>query len=1066
MADEQTIESILKDLTERAKELNCLYSVEEVLSHPKLPLTEVFRGVIDALPPGWQYPELCRARITCDGVQYESPSLVDTPWVQRAPIRVQGESIGMLEVFYAQAMPAADEGPFLREERKLIDTIAERLGNCILHHRLVDAMRDWRTARRELSQHKASEWSVILELLRRTDQHLLARVTRKMLNHLGRSGVKAADELLRHIGMAGRAAREEIHADSNQPLDRAAAATVEAQADEVFRIAATHLSDGEIVACIHDWIKQDRARFLVNTIENAHASLAEVADALRRYYHATHGEVELSPATLKGLRVSLVHRFLTGQLEFVNVAKEYVDIPDFLDLLQRLIYPTEGYGKIGGKGSGLLLAECVIRQHGATWPALAGIKTPKTWYLSADGVYHFIYSNQLEDILHQKYKGIDVIRQEYPDIVQLFKHSQFPDDILKGLSVALDELGDRPLIVRSSSLLEDRFGAAFAGKYKSLFVANQGSKQERLEALTDAIAEVYASTFSPDAIEYRTERGLLDFQEGMGILIQEVVGTRAGRYFLPAFAGVAFSHNEFRWSPRIKREDGLLRLVPGLGTRAVDRLGDDYPVLVSPGQPGLRVNATPEEVVRYAPRYLDVLNLERNCFETVRVSDFLHECGEDLPGIEQMLSVYEHGHLRQPLRGQLDFTRADLVVTFEGLLTRTPFIRQIQVLLALLSEKLHTPVDLEFAHDGRDLYLLQCRAQSPATHATPAPIPRDIPPERLVFSAHRHVSNGSVPDLTHIVYVAPERYDQLGDADALQAVGRAIGRLNKLLPKRQFVLLGPGRWGSRGDIKLGVRVTYSDINNTALLIEIARRSGDYTPDLSFGTHFFQDLVEASIRYLPLYPDEAEAAFNEAFLTHAPNVLANLAPEFAHLADVVRVIDVPQAADGQVLRVLMNADLDEAVGLLVPPSLSVESVSATAAVGRTARDQDWRWRLRMAECIGTELDAAQFGVVGLYVFGSVKNATAGPTSDIDLLVHFRGSTEQRAALTHWLDGWSRCLAEINYLRTGYRTDGLLDVYLVTDEDVRLRTSFALKIDAITDAARPLPLKSTPRAPDSA
>jgi len=180
---------------------------------------------------------------------------------------------------------------------------------------------------------------------------------------------------------------------------------------------------------------------------------------------------------------------------------------------------------------------------------------------------------------------------------------------------------------------------------------------------------------------------------------------------------------------------------------------------------------------------------------------------------------------------------------------------------------------------------------------------------------------------------------------------------------------------------------------------------------------------------------------------------------------VRVIDVPQAADGQVLRVLMNADLDEAVGVLVPPSLSSESVSATAAVGRTARDQDWRWRLRMAERIGVELDPARFGVVGLYVFGSVKNATAGPTSDIDLLVHFRGSAAQRAALTDWLDGWSRCLAETNYLRTGYRTEGLLDVHIVTDEDVRLRTSFALKIDAITDAARPLPLNPAPRPPGS-
>ena len=235
---------------------------------------------------------------------------------------------------------------------------------------------------------------------------------------------------------------------------------------------------------------------------------------------------------------------------------------------------------------------------------LQNIKTPKTWYLTSDGVLYFMRHNNLEEVLEQKYKEIEEVRIEYPHVVQLFKNSEFPPDIIKGLSVALDDLGEQPLVVRSSSLLEDQIGATFSGKYKSLFLANQGTKQQRLVALMDAIAEVYASTFSPDPIEYRAERGLLDFHEEMGVMIQEVVGTKIGSYFLPAFAGVAFSNNEFRWSPRIKREDGLVRLVLRLGTRAVDRLGDDYPVLVSPGQPNLKVNVTHEELLRYSPKKL------------------------------------------------------------------------------------------------------------------------------------------------------------------------------------------------------------------------------------------------------------------------------------------------------------------------------------------------------------------------------------------------------------------------------------------------------------------------------
>ncbi len=230
------------------------------------------------------------------------------------------------------------------------------------------------------------------------------------------------------------------------------------------------------------------------------------------------------------------------------------------------------------------------------------MKVPKTWYVTSDWILHFVHHNELEDVLNWKYMEIDQVRQEYPHLVALFKSSSFPSELAKGLSLALDDLGDRPIIVRSSSLLEDRAGSAFSGKYKSLFLGNQGTKEERLAALMDAIAEVYASIFGPDPTEYRAERGLLDVHEEMGILIQEVVGQKIGKYFLPACSGVAFSNNEFRWSARISRSDGLIRLVPGLGTRAVDRVGDDYPVLIAPGQPNLRANVTVEEVLQvFAP---------------------------------------------------------------------------------------------------------------------------------------------------------------------------------------------------------------------------------------------------------------------------------------------------------------------------------------------------------------------------------------------------------------------------------------------------------------------------------
>jgi pyruvate,water dikinase len=404
----------------------------------------------------------------------------------------------------------------------------------------------------------------------------------------------------------------------------------------------------------------------------------------------------------------------------------------------------------------------------------------------------------------------------------------------------------------------------------------------------------------------------------------------------------------------------------------------------------------------------------------------------------------------------VDTEEETLVPTFEGLVSTTPFLKQVRGMLAILQEQLRTPVDIEFAHDGTDLYLLQCRPQSFTDDALPSPIPKEVPSSDVVFSANRHVSNGWVPDITHIVYVDPLRYTELSSRNEMLAVGRAIGKLNKILPKRQFILMGPGRWGSRGDIKLGVSVTYADISNTAVLIEVARKQGNYLPDVSFGTHFFQDLVESHIRYLPLYPDDDGIAFNETFLRGAPNLLPRILPECRDLAEVIRVIDVPAVAEGRVLRVLLNADLDEALGLIVSPDLEAPTRPVEASGPLGAKVDYTRWRLKMTEQLARELDPERFGVAALYVFGSVKNNTAGPASDIDLLVHVRGTEAERRDLETWLEGWSLCLAEMNYLRTGYRSEGLLDVHIVTDEDIRNRSSFAAKIDAVTDAARPLPM----------
>ncbi len=1061
MSQARPLDSVLHALRERAKELRCLYRVEERLQDHAAPLEQIMPGVVEALPHGWQYPGVCEARVRLGEQRFATAGFAETPWMQQATAKVQGEVVGWVEVAYLRDMPPAYEGPFLREERKLIDTIAERIGQFLLH-------RDLRVAFDSLSRDRAangqggrSSVRVVLEVLQRTDRALVRRIGRKMINHLCWGGVPGGQELL--LRLAPPATGAALEQEDNRPLDLPAAEDPLSVVDEAFRLSEEHLGEAETLDWLQRWIKEDKLSFLVGALEAPQSSLNEVAAAMERYQLSGVDASELSHATRVGLCVSLATRLFSDQLDFLGTVRQHLDLEDFYDLFRRIVLFPESRGRLGGKSSGLFVAQKVAQRAVLRGALPLGVKVPRTRYLPSDALLTFVRYNELEDLHNWKYREVEQIRQEYPYIQQTFRDSRFPPEMVTGLSRALDELGDGPLIVRSSSLLEDRSGAVFSGKYKSLFLANRGPKARRLGALLGAVAEVYSSVFSPDPIEYRAERNMLDFREEMGILLQQVVGVQAGRYFLPAFAGVAFSNNELRWSPRIRREDGLLRLVPGLGTRAVDRISDDFPVLVSPGQPGLRVNVGPEEVMRYSPRWVDVIDLERGAFETVSARDLLRSCGAQLPGIRQLVSVFDGQRLRRALGPSIDFARDELVFTFEGLLGGSPFLAQMRALMDLLRDQLGGPVDLEFASDGEDLYLLQCRPQSYRPDQAPAAIPRDLPRDRVVFTANRYVSNAAVPELSHLVYVDPEAYAQLGSTEQLRRVGRAVGRLNHLLPKRGFALIGPGRWGSRGDPRLGVSVGYSDINGCALLVEVARRKGNYVPELSFGTHFFQDLVEAGIAYLPLYPDDAGVVFREPFFRCSESILPQLLPDFADLERVLRVIDLPAVSEGRVLKVLLNGELDEAVALLAEPSRGSASETFEPRPLPVGSDEHWRWRLRMAESLSAALDPERFGVQALYVFGSTKNASAGPGSDIDLLLHVGDDPERQAALQVWLDGWSRCLAEMNYLRTGYRSAGLLDAHFVTDQDIARRTSYASKIGAVTDAARPLPLGTGERRP---
>jgi pyruvate,water dikinase len=643
--------------------------------------------------------------------------------------------------------------------------------------------------------------------------------------------------------------------------------------------------------------------------------LIEVVEALKKYFSLGGSKEYTSIDERIGVRVSIIYRFLAENLRYINIAKHYVYLTTFERIFGKIVGPGSGTGKVGGKSAGIILAENILKVKKKENPVLENVYTPKSWFITSDGILEFINYNALDEFTHTKYDAIDHIKLEYQFIEYVFKNSAFPPEYISSLKVILDDLDGKPIVVRSSSLLEDSFEAAFTGKYKSLFISNIGSKEERLSALMNAIAEVYASTFAPDPIAYRKERGLIDFREEMGILIQEVVGNKIGKYFLPSFAGVAFSNNEFRWTSRLKREDGVVRMVAGLGTRAVDRTFDDYPIMIAPGSPNLRLNQSVEATVKYSQVNLDVINLDTNQFETISFNDFFKESNGYFPGLENIVSFYRSNMIVDPISKMADFKKEDLIITFNNLINKTTFISQIKEILKELSKAYESPVDIEFASDGKKLYLLQCRPQSQFENENVVQIPKDINPESIIFSANEFINNGIVENIEYVVYVDAEAYSELTSISEMQEVGNIVNKLNKKLPRRKFILIGPGRWGSKGDIKLGVPVIYSDINNSAMLIEVAKRNADYVPELSFGTHFFQDLVEANIKYLPLYPDKNINIFNDGFFYKTPNSLTQFIENVENYESVVRLINVSHFKKDCKLNIFMDGEKSQAFAII-------------------------------------------------------------------------------------------------------------------------------------------------------
>ncbi len=576
----------------------------------------------------------------------------------------------------------------------------------------------------------------------------------------------------------------------------------------------------------------------------------------------------------------------------------YLGLADALNIWKRMI----GSGLIGGKTVGMLVARNILKQQSAR---LAGLlEENDSFYVGSDVFYTYLVRNGVW-WLRQKQRNPQTFLEGAVQARQRILMGQFPEEIRKQFEQMLDYFGQSPIIVRSSSLLEDNYGNSFAGKYESVFCPNQGPRERRIEDFLSAVRTIYASTMSEKALRYREQRHLLDRDEQMGLLVMRVSGATHGpHHYYPEAAGVGFSFNPYVWSEDIDPKAGVLRLVFGLGTRAVDRSDDDYTRLVALNAPQRRPESNFDQVRRYAQHRVDYLDLQANRLVSGHFLDVIRESTN--------LHVDMFASKDNP-SGQIGGSRATWVPTFDRLLRATDFVRDMREILQTLQQAYEHPVDTEFTMNLMDdasykIHIVQCRPLLVKGIDTPGPSTEAVAKDDTIIEANGAVIGHSRRiRISRFIYVVPSLYARLGLQDRHE-VARLIGRINQASEPSVpggTMLLGPGRWGTN-DPFLGIPVVFAEINRASVLCEIVIMHENLIPDVSLGTHFLNELVESDMLYLALFPLRQGRCLRTEWFEDEPNQLPRLVPQAMSWAEVVRVIE-PAVLPGQP-RVFLSADV--------------------------------------------------------------------------------------------------------------------------------------------------------------
>lgn len=594
-------------------------------------------------------------------------------------------------------------------------------------------------------------------------------------------------------------------------------------------------------------------------------------------------------ATKQEFKELLIRMMITREKRMTQLFMQFFSLEDLLTIGYRVI----GTGLIGGKSVGMLLAHAILQHRHPKW--VQKLEKHDSFYIGSDVYYTFLVRNGCWWAREQQ-KELESFLPGAERIRRRIITGEFPEEIESQFERLLEYFGSAPIIVRSSSLLEDNFGNSFAGKYESVFCANQGSTRQRLEDFKTAVRTVYASTVSEEALFYRKRRGLLDKDEQMALLVQRVSGSQHRRLYFPHIAGVGFSYNPYVWTREIDPKAGMLRLVFGLGTRAVERSDDDYTRIVALNEPMLRPEGSTKEQRRYSQQRVDVIDLDANRLVTLHVQDVVPQC-ENMP---LSLFVAQDTESERLYRERGKATGPLWKIRFDALLTQTTFVDDMKEILQTLESAYQNPVDVEFTANfinETEFYIdvVQCRPLQVSDRSETLIEPTITNKHNLIISTDGPIIGRSRSNQVHrLIYVEPKVYGELPIAERY-AIARAIGTLNQIPPLDVvdpiIVLIGPGRWGTSTP-SLGIPVNFSEISSVSFLCEIVAMRDDLTPDVSLGTHFFSELVESDMLYFVLFPNNENHYLNQSLLAQLPNNLRNIHSNLQKYEHIIHVYDFP------------------------------------------------------------------------------------------------------------------------------------------------------------------------------